>query len=91
LDREEPDKPAERQLDADIFLTGALSQKVASQASVVAAAPLVHSTSDALDDKPSWPTTWIAVLLMTLGFGAILGSNRAVRNIVMFRYRSAQV
>lgn len=91
LDRQVPDKPAGRQLNADIFLTGALSQKVASQATVVAPAPLVHSTSDALDDKPSWPTTWIAVLLMTLGFTAILGSNRAVRDIVMFRYRSAQV
>jgi hypothetical protein len=71
LDREVPDKPAERQLDANIFLTGALSQKVGSQASVVAPAPPVHSTLDALDNKPRWPPTWIAVLLMTLGFGAI--------------------
>ncbi len=79
LDQPEPDKRTARQLDVDIFLTSAPSQRVASH------------TSQALDDKPGWPTTPIAVLLMMLGFSAILISNRAIRETVMLRHKGAPI
>lgn len=79
LDQPEPDKRAAPQLDVDIFLTSAPSQRVASH------------TSQALDDTPGRPTTRIAVLLMMLGFSAILISNRAIRETVMLRHKGAQI
>ncbi len=91
LDRQESDKLAGRQPDADSSPTRVPLQKVVSHAPLIAATPAVHSTSEALDDKPGSPATWIAVLLMTLGFSSILGSNRAVRDLMMLRYKGAQV
>lgn len=91
LDRLGPDNGAGRRLDADSPLTQAPSQRVASHTALVADTPPVHSTSETLDDKPGLPTTWIAVLLMALGFSSILGSNRAVRDMVMLRHKRAQI
>jgi len=91
LDRLESDNRIGRRLDADTSQTRAPSQRVASHAPLAAAAASGHSTSEAPDDKPGWPSTWIAVLLMTLGFSSILGSNRAVRDIVAFRCKGARV
>lgn len=91
LDRLESDNRTGRRLDTDTSQTRAPPQSVASHAPLVAAAASGHLDSGALDDKPGWPSTWIAVLLMTLGFSSILGSNRTVRDIVMFRSKGAQV
>jgi hypothetical protein len=91
LDRLEPDNGAGRRLDADSSLTHAPPQRVASQTALVADTPPVHSTSETLDDKPGLPATWIAVFLMALGFISILGSNRAVRDMVTLRHKRAKV
>lgn len=91
LDRLALDNGAGRRIDANSSLTLAPSQRVASHTAMVAATPPVDSTSEALDDKPDLRATWIAVLLMTLGLGSILGSNRAVRDMVMLRHKRAQV
>lgn len=87
--RQAPDSTAELRVDATAALTNAL-QADASSTSLYAAASPVHSISEEPDDKPGWPATSIAMLLMTLGFGSILGSSRVVRDLVMFRNKGAR-
>jgi hypothetical protein len=87
LNRLEPDNRAEPRLDTDTDLRRASPPKSTRHAALVGAAAPVHPASQALDDKLGWPATWIAMLLMTLGFISILSSNRAIRDIVMLRKR----
>jgi hypothetical protein len=91
LDRAELETRAGRRPGADLSLADAPPQRVASLASMVAGTQPVHSTSETPDDSPSWPATWIAVLLMSLGVGSVLASNGAVRNMIMSRYKAADV
>lgn len=91
VSRLEPANVNERRQDADLSVTQPQSQRVASVAPLAATTPPVYFTSATPDDTPGWPTTWIAVLFMTLGFCSILGSDRAVRDMMMRRYKGTEV
>jgi hypothetical protein len=83
-----PDRRTPRQVDVEMLLAAAPA--VGSGAgSVPPAAPVAFPIVEAIDDGQDWTATWLGVLLMALGFVAVLGSslssNRTLREAVLLR------
>jgi uncharacterized membrane protein len=80
------DQPTSRQLDAETLLAAApaASDAVAASVPPAAAAPVAFPNAEAADDGPGWMATWLGVLLMALGLVFVLGSNRPLREAMLF-------
>jgi hypothetical protein len=83
-----PDRRTPRQIDVEMLLAAAPAVG-SGAASVPPAAPAAFPIVEAIDDGQDWTATWLGVLLMALGFVAVLGSslssNRTLREAVLLR------
>jgi hypothetical protein len=78
-----PDHPMPRQVDVETLLAAAPAASNAVAASVPPATPVAIPMTKAGEDGRGWTTTWLGVLLISLGFVSLLSSSRTVRGTVL--------
>jgi predicted cobalt transporter CbtA len=79
-----PDQPTPRRLDAETLLAAAPAQSEAVANPAPAAAPAASPIAEAADDGWGSIATWLGVLLIALGLASVLGSNRTLREAILF-------
>ena len=74
-----PDHPAPRHVDVETLLAAAPTESDAVVASVPPAPPAAVRTTEIGNDGRGWTTTWLGLLLITLGLVSLLSSSRTLR------------